>query len=389
MDGSVNDIDINNLIHKLTQACEAETELSPTDKTALFNETIQTLAIILEVPFGEKRKGYLQDFCATFDDLGAPIRNFLSSNKVNLTREQKQQIATKFIPRYLSHEPGGRTAIVKALVEQDATLIPQHTIESLLKRAANAAIDRTFLHPWDKHVELLEKLLEAIARNNSELQGIVQLRLEELKYDDRQEIQRAAASALGRWQWMKIEPDKSSTSFLERWKFVLSLIHETETSLDALLTSLEDNNSWVRSAAALVFGYGKTTLATSRLLEHLARDTDEYVRLRCAWALGETKDGTTFWRLIRLRELESVYCVRFAITDAIAQFDPDKAVELLIDDLAHDNPSIRLFGAEDIRKVRWPSGTDMEPVRKLLSQIQNVEPLVSVRRAAEITLTMI
>jgi hypothetical protein len=389
MNDSINNLDINNLIDKLKQVLDSKRELSTTERDSLFKEILEALKTISEAPFGEKRNGYFQDFCAAYDDLGQPINDFLTSDKVSLTHQQKQHIVGMFIPRYFSHEPGGRTAIVKALVEQDASLIPQHIIEPLVKRASNATIDRTFLKPWNKHVELLETLMRAIARDNFELQGIIQLRLEELKYDDRQEIQTAAEQAIDQWQWLKIDPDKSATDFLKRWRFVLSLISETEIPLDTLLTFVEDNNPWVRSAAALVSGFNKNTLTTSRLLEHLAGDIDEYVRLRCAWAIGEIKDGAAFWRLIRLRELESIYCVRFAITDAIAQFDSSKAIELLLDDLGNDNPSIRLFGAEDIRKIRWPAETDFEPVRKVLSQLQNVEPLKSICRTARETLTWI
>jgi hypothetical protein len=381
----INNLDVDNLIGKLKQASESNQASGQAEHDNLFNEVLQALTAISEAPFGEDREGYFKDFCAAYDDLGEPIKIFLTSDKVDLTLEQKQQIAAMFIPRYFSHEPGGRTAIVKALVEQDPSLIPQHMIEPLVKRAANATIDRTFLHPWDKHVALLGSLLEAIARNNFELQGIIQLRLEELKYDDRQAVQTAAAGVLTRWQWMTVEPDKSAPEFLKRWRFVLSLIAE-ETMLDALLTALEDENPWVRSAAAFVLGLKKEIMAISRLLEHLARDVDEYVRLRCAWAVGQMKNGTAFWRLIRLRELESIYCVRFAITEAIAQLDPSKAVELLLDDLDHDNPSIRLFGAEDIRKINWPKGTNFELVRKVLPQVQKVEPLLSVQRTAKTTL---
>ena len=382
---SIKTQDFSSLIEKLTSASASEQPISASDRDMLFNETLAAINAMAESPSGEERSSYVKDFCATYDDLGAPIKSLLTSDKVNLSHEQKQQIADIFIRRYFSHEPGGRTGVVKALVDQDSSLIPSHLIEPLIKRAANATLDRTFLQPWDKHVELLGKLLGAIALDNFELQGIIQLRLEELGYDERSDVRQMSKTVFEKWRWLKIEGDKSSVDFLRRWKFVLSLVNQ-EGSIDALLDGLADVNPWVRSATALVFGHRRNSLATTQLLEHVARDVDEYVRLRCAWAIGQAKDGTAFWPLIHLRKYENVHCVRFAITDAIAQLDQDRAIELLLDDLADDNPSIRLFGAEDIRKISWPTTPDVNQIDKTLSEVEKIEPLLSVRRAASETL---
>ena len=164
---------------------------------------------------------------------------------------------------------------------------------------------------------------------------------------------------------------------------------EDDTIPDPLLTALEDTSSWIRSVAAYVLGLKKHALVTDRLLEHLARDVNEYVRLRCAWAIGQIKDSTALWRLVHLRQLDRIYCVRFVITDAIAQLDPAKAIELLLADLKHDNPSIRLFGAEDFRKVHWPEDTDLDVARKTLGALQATEPFLSIRRTAAISLVQL
>ena len=137
---------------------------------------------------------FAEDLCASYDDMSPTLSEFLLSNGASLTREQKARIIRLAVVRYCSHEPGGRTGILRALATRSVQDIPSDLLPTLLRRAADATLDRTFLPPWQKHVELVSKLLERIVDEtpNPELTSIGLLRLEELRSDERREMRQAA-----------------------------------------------------------------------------------------------------------------------------------------------------------------------------------------------------
>ena len=271
-------------------------------------------------------------------------------------------------------------------------------MDFLVRRVCNSAIDRTHLSR-KKPLNLLAKIAERVS-NNPERSGIISLRLSELCEDDDQEVRKIAASILSSSPNLakndiskiskvsvskinNIKQELKNENFLIRWHsaLLLSRVEVPSCSLEPLLAMLDDTNAWVRSAAAFSLSILKEKIATDKLIETLARDRDEYVRVRCAYAIGQLSDPAALWRLINLFDNEVVYCVRFAIKYAVAYIMPSKAIQLSLKDLNSENPSRRLFGAEDLRKIKWKNKEVLKPVAKALTSHLPKEPLKSVRRA--------
>ena len=112
-----------------------------------------------------------------------------------------------------------------------------------------------------------------------------------------------------------------------------------------LISLLADSDAWVRMAAARALGELRDERAGERLNASLL-DTDERVRQISAWALGEMKDERAVEALCALLVSDTRIEVRLAAAEALGEIRNQKAVPSLTHALNDLEPRVRA-------KVKW------------------------------------
>ena len=107
-----------------------------------------------------------------------------------------------------------------------------------------------------------------------------------------------------------------------------------------LITLLGDSDAWVRMAAARALGEVRDARSADQLIAGLV-DSHEGVRQISAWALGEMKDARAVQALCTLVVADTQSEVRIAAAEALGEIRNEKAVPSLKQALNDSEAGVR------------------------------------------------
>lgn len=120
---------------------------------------------------------------------------------------------------------------------------------------------------------------------------------------------------------------------------------ERATAVPSLVVLLDDSDEWVRMAGARALGEIRDERATEGLIAHLS-DREWRVRNQAAWALGEMKEKRAVETLCNVLRSDAQFEVRKTTAWALAEIQDKRAIETLCIVLQSDaQPDVRVTAA--------------------------------------------